>query len=263
MEYSSMNLKKTEVVEINPIMARMMLSNKAVNRTVRKTTVKKYARDMKQGKWVTTHQGIALDSSGAIIDGQHRLMAIIESGMAIKLMISYYDGSEEALRMPFDRNMARSLSDVTGLERSRIGLMSILLRILGIMQASEAEIMDIYSRLGEKTSYLKTFSSHSSGFSIVPIAAGFFIAFLAGCDCSEEYKKLCSLSFETMGQRTLDYYKMIVKLRDIKGHSHAWKKEILVRTYLLATGQDCKKLTKTREDQVIEEIKTILLNYKE
>ena len=37
------------------------------------------ARDMKAGHWRLTHQGIAFDPAGVLIDGQHRLWAIVES----------------------------------------------------------------------------------------------------------------------------------------------------------------------------------------
>lgn len=46
------------------------------NRTLMQGVVDKYARILRLGKWKTTHQGIAFDTNGTLVDGQHRLYAI-------------------------------------------------------------------------------------------------------------------------------------------------------------------------------------------
>lgn len=77
------------------------------NRSVH--TVSAYARDMAHHHWVTTHQGIAFDVSGILIDGQHRLAAIVESGVP-QIMLVTFDLPPEA-KLAIDRGRIRALAD--------------------------------------------------------------------------------------------------------------------------------------------------------
>ncbi len=43
---------------------------------------------MRKGHWAVTHQGIAFDTNGNLIDGQHRLEAIRISGVSVKIMVT-------------------------------------------------------------------------------------------------------------------------------------------------------------------------------
>lgn len=47
------------------------------------------ARDIKEGHWDSTHQGIAIASDGTLIDGQHRLLAIVEAGKSVKMNVTF------------------------------------------------------------------------------------------------------------------------------------------------------------------------------
>lgn len=64
------------------------------NRNVSPRTVKRYAEAMKEGRWQLTHQGIAFDEHGNLIDGQHRLQACAESKVAIEVMVTVGLGRE-------------------------------------------------------------------------------------------------------------------------------------------------------------------------
>lgn len=74
---------------ITPQMADLWLThcNPASNRVVSDTVYERYAKEMIKGEWRTTHQGIAFDREGKLLDGQHRLMAIKLSGISIKMLI--------------------------------------------------------------------------------------------------------------------------------------------------------------------------------
>lgn len=67
---------------ITPDIARMMLENNIGNRPVSKDTVECYARLMLNNEWGITPDAIGFDVNGRLINGQHRLMAIIKSNMA-------------------------------------------------------------------------------------------------------------------------------------------------------------------------------------
>lgn len=56
---------------------KMLSRNTARNRKLSQATVKGYAAEMLAGRWAVTHQGIALSADGTLVDGQHRLAAIV------------------------------------------------------------------------------------------------------------------------------------------------------------------------------------------
>jgi hypothetical protein len=58
------------------------------NRKLSEQTVQSYATDMKNGRWFLNHQGIAFDVNGDLLDGQHRLWAVVLSGKSIDMMVT-------------------------------------------------------------------------------------------------------------------------------------------------------------------------------
>lgn len=66
------------VVEITPELARQLLSNNKINRKIKPTIVERYAEQMEAGEWKFTGDTIKVDGEGMLLDGQHRLLAIIK-----------------------------------------------------------------------------------------------------------------------------------------------------------------------------------------
>lgn len=50
--------------------------------------IERYSKDMAEGHWVTTHQGVAIDDEGHLFDGIHRLKSILRSGKAQTLLVA-------------------------------------------------------------------------------------------------------------------------------------------------------------------------------
>lgn len=75
----------TGVMTITPQIADAWLKrrNKG-NRHVSPDVVKRYAESMREKRWMLTHQGMAFDENGNLVDGQHRLRACVESGVTIQ-----------------------------------------------------------------------------------------------------------------------------------------------------------------------------------
>ena len=77
---------KTQAKNITPKMAAEMLErhlNPENQRRQSQSVVESYARAMRAGQWLLTHQGIAIDTNGELVDGQHRLSAIVASGATV------------------------------------------------------------------------------------------------------------------------------------------------------------------------------------
>ena len=80
---------RTEILTITPSMAEEMLSKNKSNRKLRNTVVNSYASQMASGKWHLTGQGITFGKNGQLLDGQHRLSAIVLANTAVEMLVVY------------------------------------------------------------------------------------------------------------------------------------------------------------------------------
>lgn len=78
----------SKVITITPKMAERCLSKNPNNRPLREGDIGVYAEDMRRGYWMLTHQGIAFDTLGNLIDGQHRLWAIIRASVPVLMRVT-------------------------------------------------------------------------------------------------------------------------------------------------------------------------------
>lgn len=101
----------TEIINITPAKASSWLANnKFDNRSLTDRLVDKIARDIKQGKWVFDGSPIRFDQNENIIDGQHRLWAIVTAGIAVKSLVIY--GLSDESKDIIDTGKPRSNSDI-------------------------------------------------------------------------------------------------------------------------------------------------------
>lgn len=78
---------KTEVREISPEVASEMLKKNYNNRKLTKSNVRFLSKQMKEGKWLFDGQPIRFDKFGRLLDGQHRLNAIVDSNTTQQFLI--------------------------------------------------------------------------------------------------------------------------------------------------------------------------------
>ena len=94
---------------ITPRMAEEILSRNTRNRPLRAGVVERYARDMATKKWKHNAMPVRIANDGTLMDGQHRLWAIIESGMPTDMII--LDGLPEDAIDTIDNGAQRAYSD--------------------------------------------------------------------------------------------------------------------------------------------------------
>lgn len=76
-----------EVLTITPDMAKAWLERGGRNRKPIQRTVMRYAAAIRRGEWILTGDSIKLDQEQRVIDGQHRLLAIVASGVSITSLV--------------------------------------------------------------------------------------------------------------------------------------------------------------------------------
>lgn len=114
-----------EVVEVTPAMAAEWLTmNSSDNRNLRTRVVQQYARDMKAGRWELTHQGIAFGADGRIVDGQHRLSAVVMADVPVAMVVAL--NADLTYASSIDRGAARTITDITKLRSDEVAALRIL-----------------------------------------------------------------------------------------------------------------------------------------
>jgi len=99
----------SRIVLITPEMAEQLLARNPRNRRIVPSRVSAYASQMKSGSWKLTHQGIAFDQHGNLVDGQHRLHAVIASGVAIRFWV--FEGVPRESMIAIDVGKSRTADD--------------------------------------------------------------------------------------------------------------------------------------------------------
>ena len=100
----------SSVVMVDPVLASQWLAkNVGNNRKMRPWTVEVYADTMRRGEWQLTHQGVAFDSDGNLIDGQHRLSAIVEARVPVLMVVTF--NAPPVSFAALDCGIKRSISD--------------------------------------------------------------------------------------------------------------------------------------------------------
>lgn len=107
-----MNVK---VEVITPETAAAYLATSTGNRPLNRARVHQYAADMGEGAWELTHQSIAFDDDGVLVDGHHRLTAVIVAKKPVAILVTRGVASEAYSTIDVGR--PRTLADSARLGR--------------------------------------------------------------------------------------------------------------------------------------------------
>lgn len=101
------------VMEVTPQLASKWLEGNTHNRPLNQAHVERLAGDMKAGRWKLTHQGLAFDTQRVLLDGQHRLWAVIEANVSVRFRVFFNEPTES--RGALDTGIRRSNLDIFSL----------------------------------------------------------------------------------------------------------------------------------------------------
>ena len=106
-EFSTMESK---TVLITPDIAENLLANNSINRPFNKANLAYLKNQLLSNHWKLTHQGIAISKNGNVLDGQHRLKIVVETGMSVEMLVT--SDLEEDVFSVLDTGKRRDGSDV-------------------------------------------------------------------------------------------------------------------------------------------------------
>lgn len=107
-------------VRIHPDAARALLELNTTNRVIMSRHVETLARVLREGGWQLINNGIAISDKGDLVDGQHRLTAVVLANVAAEFWL--HTGQDVETRAVIDVGKKRSLADLltmAGYGRSR------------------------------------------------------------------------------------------------------------------------------------------------
>lgn len=105
---------RADVLTITPDLAKEWLDRNVHNRPIRKNKVVNYARDMQANNWALNGEAIKFAVDGVLLDGQHRLLAIVAANVPVQMLV--VTGLANDTQTTMDSGVKRTTGDALGLE---------------------------------------------------------------------------------------------------------------------------------------------------
>lgn len=99
-----------EQVEMTPAMAREILGHNDNNRNPDERAIQKLVVQMASGKWVLNGDTIVISESGRLLDGQHRLTAVVLSRSTVPMLVAR--GARDSVFTTIDTGRSRKATDI-------------------------------------------------------------------------------------------------------------------------------------------------------
>jgi hypothetical protein len=152
--------KTTYNVElVSPDVAADMLAFNRGNRKINSFVVDHYAHQMRNNKWTFTGHPIVFGESGRILDGQHRLYALIKANVSIDFLIIRGVKNETEAFDVIDTGKNRSASDILSAHgyKNSVKLAS-LARV--IIRWNRYGAISLYERTSKTASVIRNVTNH-------------------------------------------------------------------------------------------------------
>lgn len=98
------------LVTVTPKLAEHLLARNTHNRGISKARVEQYAGDMRRGEWQLNGEAIKIAVDERILDGQHRLVAVLEADVDVQMLV--ISGLPHAAQETMDQGRNRTMGDV-------------------------------------------------------------------------------------------------------------------------------------------------------
>lgn len=151
MNIRNVNLREVSDIRsamclIGPEQAKELLRANTRNRKASPVVIRHYADDMGRGEWFPTGSGIGFDDSGVLLDGQQRLMAIVESEQTVPILVTIHlpQMSQEKIDRPKRRTLFDAFSMFEKVScRDAVQIATFLARNANRLNPSDTEVRDM------------------------------------------------------------------------------------------------------------------------
>ncbi len=184
----------SSVVMVSPEMAARWLKRNEANRVLRPHKVDQYARDMTSGRWELTG-AIEFDIAGNLIQGQHRLNAVVKSGCTVAMFV--LRGISPNAQRVMDSGIGRTAADNLHMDKgvkNAVAVASIarqrISSTLGTTAVSNSEIEDYVASNPEIAFAASLAVKYAKGCDIAPTTVGlaaWLIADVHGWSVAEDF----------------------------------------------------------------------------
>ena len=148
--------KQIIIPEIAEQMLKLNIDN---NRPVSISVINQYAIDMMTGKWTNTADSIKFDKQGRLIDGQHRLRAVVKANVTVEMWVAT-ELDESAIKY-IDTGRKRSANDLLHMSNIGGGYSTEIAAVCRKVIGWEREQKSVLSRAGISGSPIKgSISNH-------------------------------------------------------------------------------------------------------
>lgn len=233
---------------ISPDQARAMLDGNRGNRRVRRAAVAQIAAEMRAGRWMLTHQGIAIAPDGRLLDGQHRLLGIVEAGVPVMMMVAR---DADPATFPMLDGAAstagpRKLFDVTQIDRRILDACTFIVRLHGIGKPTAHQINSMMPTVGDAVlQLLAAAGSAARGRTAAPIKAAAALRYLTGNKAFvlTQWRALVDLQFQEMTPAMQALVRQITDARNGNGAGSAAQYDRAARAWI---AFDIRRAANTR-----------------
>lgn len=133
---------RTEVRDVNPKLAAKWLTQNTGNRPIKAHHLTDLVNAMLNHKFMLIHQPVAFASDGRLLDGQHRLQAVVDSGMTVPMMVTF-DADPDTFNV-IDAGNKRSIADGLAIRHSTPAFAKV--------NVGASRVVAIYDRIDDRTS---------------------------------------------------------------------------------------------------------------
>lgn len=103
----------SEAALLSPELAELLMQRNDDNRQVKPSVVSTIKRDILEGRWELNGEPIIVSTCGKLNDGQHRCMAVIDSGRTVQAFFTF--GLTRGSRSTIDTGTARTPGDLVSM----------------------------------------------------------------------------------------------------------------------------------------------------
>lgn len=101
---------QTQIKRVTPTQAKKYLENNPMNRVINEASVDLLAETIRQGRWKLNGESIKIAPDGTLLDGQHRLKAIVRADTAVQTLV--VTGLSKDVFETLDTGKSRNAADV-------------------------------------------------------------------------------------------------------------------------------------------------------